>query len=77
MRDDHPQKLDGEIFAECPSAKIGSLENFWIYSRQKVQNKERVKDKERWSKEWERERDVSECTFLISVCFLTRFLAVF
>ena len=27
----HPRKLDREIFADCPSAKIGSLENFQLY----------------------------------------------
>ena len=25
------QKLDREIFADCPSTKIGSLENFQLY----------------------------------------------
>ena len=27
----YPRKLDREIFADCPSAKIGSLENFRLY----------------------------------------------
>ena len=27
----HPRKLDREIFADRPSAKIGSLENFRLY----------------------------------------------
>ena len=27
----HPRKLDREIFADCPSAKIRSLENFRLY----------------------------------------------
>ena len=27
----HPRKLDCEIFADRPSAKIGSLENFRLY----------------------------------------------
>ena len=26
----HPRRLDREIFADCPSAKIGSLENFQL-----------------------------------------------
>ena len=28
----HPRKLDRKIFADCPTAKIGSLENFQLYS---------------------------------------------
>ena len=27
----HPQKLDREIFEDCPSVKIGPLENFLLY----------------------------------------------
>ena len=27
----HPRKLDRKIFEDGPSAKIGSLENFWPY----------------------------------------------
>ena len=27
----YPRKLDREILADCPSAKIGSLENFRLY----------------------------------------------
>ena len=27
----HPRKLDREIFEDCPSAKIGPLENFPLY----------------------------------------------
>ena len=27
----HQRKLDREIFADCPSTKIGSLENFQLY----------------------------------------------
>ena len=27
----YPRTLDREIFADCPSAKIGSLENFRLY----------------------------------------------
>ena len=27
----HPQKLDREIFEDCPSMKIGPLENFPLY----------------------------------------------
>ena len=29
----HPRKLDCEIFADCPSAIIGPLENFRLYDR--------------------------------------------
>ena len=28
----HPRKLEHEIFEDGPSAKIESLENFWLYS---------------------------------------------
>ena len=28
----HPRKLDREIFEDCPSVKIGPLENFPLYS---------------------------------------------
>ena len=39
----HPQKLDREIFEDCPSAKIGPLENFPLYGIYKTINIEKCK----------------------------------
>ena len=51
----YPRKLDREIFADCPSAKIGSLENFRLYGSfihshsVLLPMAERVRDQERFS----------------------------